>query len=167
MMILRYSRYWRWRRSDEAVGQLSPGKTPRSRKPRDLGHPAKPPGLETARPGAPGKTPRSRNRETWGTRITTVGRREIMKIIVLVLLSSLAVCQAQMAPDPKADTTVPNPAYKTSHPKLAIDQAHGNIHTKDGLFQPFAQLAANDGYQVVANTNDFTKDSLKGIDVLV
>jgi hypothetical protein len=90
-----------------------------------------------------------------------------MKIIVLVLLSSLAVCQAQMAPDPKADPTVQNPAYKTSHPKLAIDQAHGNIHTKDGLFQPFAQLAANDGYQVVANTNDFTKDSLKGIDVLV
>jgi hypothetical protein len=90
-----------------------------------------------------------------------------MKIIVLVLISSLAVWQAQMMPDPKADATVANPAYKTSHPKLAIDQAHGNIHTKDGLFQPFAQLAANDGYQVVANTNAFTQDSLKGIDVLV
>src|SRR5271166_3727365 len=90
-----------------------------------------------------------------------------MKIAVLVLFSSVAICQAQMIPDAKADTTVPNPAYKTVHPELAIDQAHGNIHTKDGLFKPFAQLAANDGYQVIANTNSFTRDSLKDIDVLV
>ena len=90
-----------------------------------------------------------------------------MKIAVLVLFSSVAICQAQMIPDAKADTTVPNPAYKTVHPELAIDQAHGNIHTKDGLFKPFAQLAGNDGYHVVANVNSFTKDSLKGIDVLV
>ncbi len=90
-----------------------------------------------------------------------------MRIVVLMLLFSLATCQAQMEPDPKADSTVQNPAYKTSHPKLAIDQAHGNIHTKDELFRPFAELAANDGYQVVANTSVFTKDSLKGIDMLV
>src|SRR5271167_648406 len=90
-----------------------------------------------------------------------------MKIAVLVLFSSVAICQAQMIPDAKADTTVSNPAYKTVHPELAIDQAHGNIHTKDGLFKPFAQLAGNDGYHVVANVNSFTKDSLKGIDVLV
>ncbi len=90
-----------------------------------------------------------------------------MRIVVLLLLSSVALCQSQMVPDPKADTAVANPVYKTSHPKLAIDQAHGNIHTKDGLFQAFAQLAANDGYHVVANVNSFTKDSLKGIDVLV
>lgn len=90
-----------------------------------------------------------------------------MKNIVLVLLFLAAVGQAQMKPDPKADTAVANPTYKTSHPRLAIDQAHGNIHTKDELFQPFAQLAANDGYQVSANVNHFTKDSLKDIDVLV
>jgi len=59
-----------------------------------------------------------------------------MKIAVLVLFSSVAICRAQMIPDAKADTTVPNPAYKTVHPELAIDQAHGNIHTKDGLFKP-------------------------------
>lgn len=43
----------------------------------------------------------------------------------------------------------------------------GNIHTKDGLFKPFADLATNDGYKVVANTTGFTRDSLKGVDVLV
>jgi hypothetical protein len=72
-----------------------------------------------------------------------------------------------MMADPNADATVANPAYKTIHPRVAIDQAHGNIHTKDGLFKPFADLATNDGYNVVANTTSFTHDGLKGIDVLV
>ena len=90
-----------------------------------------------------------------------------MKIAVLVLLLSAAVSHAQMIADPNADASVANPAYTATHPRVAIDQAHGNIHTKDGLFRPFADLARNDGYNVVANTASFTHDSLQGIDVLV
>src|SRR5271167_1025576 len=90
-----------------------------------------------------------------------------MRIAAFALFLSVGVGQAQMIADPNADATVANPAYKGTHPRIAIDQAHGNIHTKDGLFKPFAQLAGNDGYHVVANVNSFTKDSLKGIDVLV
>ncbi len=90
-----------------------------------------------------------------------------MKLVLVVFFSLATICPAQMLPDPKADTSVTTPAYKTDHPQLSIDQAHGNIHTKDRLFQPFAQLAANDGYHVVANVNRFTHDGLKGIDVLV
>ncbi|MGO9516399.1 MAG: hypothetical protein ACLPND_05090 [Candidatus Korobacteraceae bacterium] len=90
-----------------------------------------------------------------------------MKIAVLLLFLSAAISQAQMIADPNVDASVANPAYKTTHPRVAIDQAHGNIHTKDGLFRPFADLARNDGYNVVANTAAFTHDSLQGVDVLV
>lgn len=90
-----------------------------------------------------------------------------MRIAAFALFLLLGVGQAQMIADPNADASVANPAYKTTHPRIAIDQAHGNIHTKDGLFKPFAQLAANDGYQVIANTNSFTREGLKDIDVLV
>lgn len=90
-----------------------------------------------------------------------------MRIAAFVLFLSVGIGQSQMVADPNADATVANPAYNTAHPRIAIDQAHGNIHTKDGLFFPFAQLAANDGYQIVANVKSFTKDSLKNIDVLV
>jgi len=90
-----------------------------------------------------------------------------MRIAAAVLFLWVGVGYAQMMADPNANTTIANPAYKSVHPRIAIDQAHGNIHTEDGLFKPFAQLAENDGYQVVANTKNFTKDSLKDIDVLV
>jgi hypothetical protein len=71
-----------------------------------------------------------------------------MKLALFAFLLSLGIRQAQMVADPNADARVAYPAYKTTHPRLAIDHAHGNIHTKDGLFKPFAQLAANDGYDL-------------------
>ncbi|HEV7968194.1 MAG TPA: hypothetical protein VGP19_11525 [Candidatus Acidoferrales bacterium] len=74
---------------------------------------------------------------------------------------------AQQIPDPNFDATVAHPAYTASHPRVAIDEAHKNIHTAGGLFKPFADLARNDGYDVVANTAKFTRDSLQGYDVLV
>ena len=59
-----------------AVGQLRPGETPRSRKPRDLGTRQNPPGSRKLRGrGHPAgntfterKPPGLENRETWGTR---------------------------------------------------------------------------------------------------
>jgi hypothetical protein len=55
--------------------------------------------------------------------------------------------------DPDFDTTVVHPAYTDHHPRVAIDEAHHNLHKKDGLFKPFAALAQSDGYNVVTNTN--------------
>src|ERR1039457_762022 len=69
--------------------------------------------------------------------------------------------------DPNFDATVSHPAYRATHPHVAIDQAHDNFHTKDELFKPFADLLRNDGYNVVANTAKFTSGSLEDIDVLV
>jgi hypothetical protein len=90
-----------------------------------------------------------------------------MRIAAAVLFLWVGVGYAQMIADTNANTTITNPAYKSAHPRIAIDQAHGNIHTEDGLFKPFAQLAENDGYQVVPNLKSFTKESLKDIAVLV
>ena len=74
---------------------------------------------------------------------------------------------AQQIPDPNFDATVAYPAFTVSHPRIAIDEAHNNIHTASGLFKPFGDLARNDGYDVVSNTAKFTSDSLHGKDVLV
>ncbi|MBA3915785.1 MAG: hypothetical protein H0X25_18415 [Acidobacteriales bacterium] len=90
-----------------------------------------------------------------------------MRIAAIVFFLWVGVGYAQMMADPNANIAIANPAYKSAHPRIAIDQAHGNIHTVDGLFKPFAQLAENDGYHVVANAKSFTKDSLTNIDVLV
>jgi hypothetical protein len=78
-----------------------------------------------------------------------------------------AVALAQQMADPNFDPSVNHPTYTTTHPRVAIDQAHDNFHTKDGLFKPFADLLRNDGYNVVANSSKFTSNSLEGIDVLV
>jgi hypothetical protein len=50
---------------------------------------------------------------------------------------------------------------------VAIDEAHGNFHTADGRYKPFADLLRSDGYNVVAFTSTFDDRSLGGIDVLV
>src|SRR5260370_12482208 len=74
---------------------------------------------------------------------------------------------AQQIADPNFDATVAHPAYTASHPRVAIDEAHKNIHTARGLFKPFADLSRNDGYDVVTNTAKLTSDDLRGNDVLV
>lgn len=89
-----------------------------------------------------------------------------MKVAILFLLVAVGVAASQQIPDPDFNAAVADPAYSTSHPRVAIDQAHNNFHTKDGLFKPFADLLRNDGYDIVANTEKFTSSSLSGIKVI-
>ena len=37
------------------------------------------------------------------------------------------------------------------HPRVLFDEAHNNFHTAGGRYKPFAELIANDGYQVIPN----------------
>jgi hypothetical protein len=90
-----------------------------------------------------------------------------MKLVIFVIFVGVGISTAQQMADPNFEATVARPAYTTNHPHVAIDQAHNNFHTKDGLFKPFADLLQNDGYNVTVNTAKFTRGSLKGIDVLV
>jgi len=46
------------------------------------------------------------------------------------------------------DTSVARPAYTERHPAVLFDEAHHNLHTASGLYQPFVSLIANDGYRV-------------------
>ena len=74
---------------------------------------------------------------------------------------------AQQVADPDFDAKVAKPAYSKKHPKIAIDEAHNNFHTASGRYKPFADLITNDGYQVIANKQKFSKETLKEFDVLV
>jgi hypothetical protein len=72
----------------------------------------------------------------------------------------------QMA-DPNFNAKVDKPTYKNNGPKVLFDEAHNNFHTASGRYKPFADLITNDGYQVVANKQMFSRLLLKGYRVLV
>jgi hypothetical protein len=97
-------------------------------------------------------------------------RRWFVAAVLLVpwlTVGNLDHLKAQQIPDPNFDASVAHPTYTSSHPRLAIDEAHNNVHTSAGLFKPFADLARNDGYDVFSNTAKFANDSLRGKDVLI
>jgi hypothetical protein len=52
-------------------------------------------------------------------------------------------------------------------PAVFIDEAHSNLHTKDGRYSPFADLLRRDGYVVAGFTEPFSDDTLKDVDILV
>jgi len=89
----------------------------------------------------------------------------VLLVSLLLLLSVLSL--AQQVADPDFDVTVKKPAYTTKHPVVFLDEAHHNFHTASGRYKPFADLITNDGYKVIPSKQKFTKESLKGCDVLV
>ncbi len=54
-----------------------------------------------------------------------------------------------------------------SGPRIAIDAAHGNFHTVDGRFAPFARLLSDDGYSVGPLEESLSAAALADVDVLV
>lgn len=98
--------------------------------------------------------------------MTAVARRAVRALAGLSSLWSLAL-GAQQVSDPAFDASVETPAYHSGGPTVAIDEAHGNFHTADGRYKPFADLLRSDGYRVVAFTSTFNARALAGIDVLV
>jgi hypothetical protein len=67
------------------------------------------------------------------------------------------------------DTTVAAPAYAGAarHPSVLFDAAHNNLHTAGGLYRPFADLIAHDGYRVGTNQKAFSKEALQSADILI
>ncbi len=86
---------------------------------------------------------------------------------VAVTVSIGLAARAQRVADPDFDTSVARPAYTSRGPRVLIDEAHHNIHTATGLYRPLADLITADGYRVTANTEPFTRASLKAFDILV
>ena len=88
-------------------------------------------------------------------------------IVCLFLLCLSVVVGAQQLPDPEFNTSVPNPAYTKTEPRVLFDEAHHNFHTTDGRYKPFADLLRNDGYRVVRNRQAFSKETLSSFKVLI
>src|SRR5216683_6015578 len=69
--------------------------------------------------------------------------------------------------DPSFDSSVPNPAYVSEHPRVVFDIAHRNWHTPDGRYLPLADLLRHDGYTIETNKWPFSAASLAQVHCLV
>jgi len=89
-----------------------------------------------------------------------------IKPLVLFLLCAAVPGIAQQVNDPEFSTRVEQPAFTKKHPRIGIDEAHRNFHTREGRYKPFASLMESDGY-VVSAAPRFASGLLKGVDILV
>jgi hypothetical protein len=64
---------------------------------------------------------------------------------------------------------VAQPTFADPHPRVVVDQAHGNASTIEfaGRYWPFALLLRADGFDVRKGKTRFFPGSLEGVDVLV
>ena len=86
----------------------------------------------------------------------------------LGLLLGGGTVYAQQISDLDYRPPVPRPAYAMdAGPRVVIDEAHGNFHTADGRYRPFAGLLRRDGYRVDRLRESLAGDALKNVDVLV
>src|SRR5256885_17121866 len=88
-------------------------------------------------------------------------------VIVMTATATVNRSYAQQVADPNFDAKVAHPAYAKTGPKVLFDEAHNNFHTASGRYKPFADLVASDGYRVAPNREAFTKEGLRGCDILV
>ncbi len=86
---------------------------------------------------------------------------------VLLLSLALLSCGGGQEADPDYHARANRPAFVTDHPNVLFDEAHNNIHTVSGTYEPFAELMGSDGYAVVSNRREFTNEVLDGCSILV
>jgi hypothetical protein len=68
----------------------------------------------------------------------------------------------------RAQSPASTPAYALgSGPRVSIDRAHFNLHTREGPYRPFAELLVRDGYVLQSNAELFSDESLARGDILV
>ena len=84
-------------------------------------------------------------------------------------------CHPTLAPsgggqvaDSSFDPAVGDPAFAPGNgPRVAIDEAHFNFHTRLGRYAAFARLLTRDGFVLSSSTGPSTAASLSGIRILV
>ncbi len=92
-------------------------------------------------------------------------RNALPLAFVLVAAAPLA---AQQVADTAFRPVIARPAYPAgAGPVVAIDGGHGNFHTVDGRYAPFAALLRRDGYVVRGLTGPLMAEALRGVAVLV
>ena len=88
-------------------------------------------------------------------------------VIALSLAAGVLLYRHLQVADHDYDVSVARPAYAGTGPRICIDEAHHNFATARDRYEPFARLAANDGFRVSAITDVFTASSLAACDILV
>ena len=84
------------------------------------------------------------------------------------LLVLTACTFARQVPDDEFRFPIESPRYSAgSGPRVAIDAGHGNFHTADERFGPFARLLRDDGYTVASLEVPLSTEVLTEVDVLV
>jgi len=78
-----------------------------------------------------------------------------------------AAAFAQQMADPNFNPHVEHPAYTKNFPRVLFDEAHNNFHTTTGRYKPFVDLMFSDGYQIAANRQPFSKESLQSYKILI
>src|SRR4051812_3703753 len=86
--------------------------------------------------------------------------------IIFILISSCNETPLQRA-DNNFDVSVKTPDFTSVHPTVLFDEGHNNFHTTTGLYQPFAKLIRNDGYNLRVLSSKVTNQSLNDVDIFV
>src|SRR5437667_5026912 len=69
-----------------------------------------------------------------------------LRYLLLAALLATTPAFAQQVSDPDFSTRVEHPAFMKRHPRVGIDEAHRNFHTRTGRYKPFGDLMQADGY---------------------
>jgi hypothetical protein len=93
-------------------------------------------------------------------------KKTVFIAIVITLMSSCKETPLQR-PDNDFDVSVNTPGFTSFHPPVLFDEGHNNFHTTTGLYQPFAKLIRNDGYNLNVLGNKVTDHSLNDINIFI
>jgi len=87
----------------------------------------------------------------------------------IILTSSLYSCKETpvQSVDNDFDVSIEKPTFTTNNPIILFDEGHNNFHTTGGLYQPFANLVKNDGYQLKPLTTNVTVKLLSSVNIYV
>jgi hypothetical protein len=95
-----------------------------------------------------------------------VMEKRVKRLVFALLCAVGSGLAQQQVNDPDFSARVDRPAFTKKHPRVGIDEAHRNFHTREGRYKPFAALMESDGY-VVSAAPRLDSGSLKGLDILV
>jgi hypothetical protein len=91
-----------------------------------------------------------------------------MKVFNFLLLLASICTIAQPVPDKEYRVKIDIPIFeKGAGPKVLIDEAHNNLHRKEGGLFAFTRMMEDDGAQVFSNQEEITDSLLAEYDILV
>jgi hypothetical protein len=93
-------------------------------------------------------------------------RTSVTLLIVTTVFTACSETPLQRA-DKDFDVRVEKQTYTTTAPVILFDEGHNNFHTTEVLYQPFATLVKNDGYQLKTLTGKVSAASLHTANIFV